>query len=394
MDYVSGPTGAGRRRSLWIALVCLSVCTLAAGASAATHSCTTLSAGKCIQRLPTGVAMGYVEVGPVTGDPVILIHGFTDSLRTWDPAMSALHRLDPKLRVFAIDLRSHGASSMPNSATCARAPEKCFRMTDFARDVLSFMSAKNVERATLAGHSLGSMVVQELALTHPQRVTRAILVGTTLKLGDPTAFAGFVHDHIEEQWCKKLIALGKRFPEDFYEVSPFEADPASMEFIAKNLTRDPTLSVAIHDPWPPETARVKIGTWIGGIRVLATFDNSKRIRSLAVPTLVIWGSQDSFMLAEPDQKLVKQVLADAARARSSINYWKQYGVRPLPSSGEQETDIGHNAHWAAPETMAADIDAFIRTGAPTADLPHSAEAPDISRIMVERGKASVDVLGR
>ena len=338
--------------------------------------------------------MAYIEVGPVTGEPVILIHGFTDSLRTWDPAMSALHRLDPNLHVFAIDLRGHGASSMPNPATCAPAPEKCFRMTDFAQDVLSFMRAKNVDSATLAGHSLGSMVVQELALTHPQRVTRAILVGTTLKLGEPTAFTGFVHDPIEAQWSKKLIALGKRFPEDFYQVSPLEADPASMEFIAKNLTRDPTLSVAIHDPWPPETARVRIGTWIGGMRVLATFDNSTRIRTLTVPTLVIWGSQDNFMLADPDQKLVKQVLADAARARAGVNYWKQYGVRPLPASGEQDTDIGHNAHWAAPETMAADIDAFIKTAAPTADLPHSSPVPDISRIAVERGNAAVVVLGR
>ena len=169
----------------------------------------------------------YVEVGPDTGDPVILIHGFTDSLRTWDPAMSALHRLDPKLHVFAIDIRGHGASSMPNSATCAPAPEKCFRRIDLVQDVLAFMRAKNIDRATLAGHSLGSMVVQELALTHPQRVTRAILVGTTLKLGDPAAFAGFVHDPIEAQWSKKLIAQGKRFPQDFYEVSPFEAEPES-----------------------------------------------------------------------------------------------------------------------------------------------------------------------
>jgi hypothetical protein len=101
-----------------------------------------------------------------------------------------------------------------------------------------------------------------------------------------------------------------------------------------------------------------------------------RMPLMALPARVLYHLS---LPSTPPEKLVKQALADA-RTRAGVSYWKQYGVRSLPASGQQETDIGHNAHWAAPDTMAADIDAFIKTGAPTADLPHSSQAPDISQM--------------
>ena len=72
-------------------------------------------------------------------------------------------------------------------------------------------------------------------------------------------------------------------------------------------------------------------------------------------------------------------------------YWKQYGVRPAPASGNKHDadDIGHNLSWEAPRQLAADIDSFIRTGAPTRDLYRTAAPEDIHTIVVERGKATV-----
>jgi hypothetical protein len=69
-------------------------------------------------------------------------------------------------------------------------------------------------------------------------------------------------------------------------------------------------------------------------------------------------------------------------------------VIPLPASGFQESDIGHNLQWAAFDTVAIDIDAFIATGAPTLDLVHSAPAPDIRNLIIEREKAVVVQLGK
>jgi len=71
--------------------------------------------------------MAYVETGPESGKPVILINGYTDTIRSWSFAMRTLHKADPSLRLIAIDLRGHGDTSMPPASDCAPAPEKCFR---------------------------------------------------------------------------------------------------------------------------------------------------------------------------------------------------------------------------------------------------------------------------
>lgn len=67
---------------------------------------------------------------------------------------------------------------------------------------------------------------------------------------------------------------------------------------------------------------------------------------------------------------------------------------PLPQSGAQESDIGHNVQWGAPDAVAADIDAFIKTGEPTPDLVHSDTPPKINHIITEPGKAEIVQLGK
>ena len=73
-----------------------------------------------------------------------------------------------------------------------------------------------------------------------------------------------------------------------------------------------------------------------------------------------------------------------------FNFWKEYGIVPLPQSGTEQTDIGHNVQWGAPDPVAAD--AFIKTSAPTADLAHSDVAPNVSHILIEPGKATIVML--
>jgi pimeloyl-ACP methyl ester carboxylesterase len=137
---------------------------------------------------------------------------------------------------------------------------------------------------------------------------------------------------------------------------------------------------------------VKLGTWIGATKALLAQDNTERLKDMTVPTLVMWGTQDS-IFPMSDQEAIKASLATAAERHGQPIYWKSYGLLPLPESGVQETDIGHNIQWAAYDTIAKDIDAFITKDAPTADLVHSAPAPAVSTLIVEPGKATVEKLG-
>lgn len=153
--------------------------------------------------------MSYIETGPTDGHAVLLIHGLTDNLRSWSKTMESLHKINPKLPILAIDLRGHDQSSMLDPAKCAPAPEACFRISDFAGDVVEFMSAKGISSATLAGHSLGSFIVQEVALIHPEMVDHAILDATAASGRGNVVVEDYVlQEPIEGSWKTALEAEG------------------------------------------------------------------------------------------------------------------------------------------------------------------------------------------
>lgn len=348
--------------------------------------CSNIDSPKCRIGLVTGITMAYLETGPADGPAVILVHGLTDSSRSWSTTMDVLHRINPALHILAIDQRGHGASSMPPGLHCAAAPETCFQMSQFADDLIAFMKAKNIHKATLAGHSLGSLVVQDVALRHPEMVERAILVATSTKGGNVVLRDFVLKEPVEGSWKTALEAKGKKYPDDFYELAPADADPNIIDWLAQNWVVDPVADPAFLKPYLPETAHIRLGTWIGATRALLTTDNTKRLAKLKVPTLVIWGVQDNIFLADPDQKAIKSALAKAHAATKVPVFWKQYGAIPLPASGAQETDIGHNVQWGAPEAVAADIDAFIKTGRPLHNLPH-ADPANVTNVLIDSSRA-------
>ena len=96
--------------------------------------------------LTTGIDMAYAETGPPAGEPGIFLRGFTDTSRSFWPTIQHLAGLRPDLRLIALDQRGHGDSSMPDPAACRAAPERCFRMVDFASDVIAFMDEKGIEQ--------------------------------------------------------------------------------------------------------------------------------------------------------------------------------------------------------------------------------------------------------
>ncbi len=365
-----------------------------ANAPAQAASCDDIDSGKCTIDLSTGIKMAYVETGPADGPAVILIHGLTDSLRSWSLAMRALHKADPALHILAVDLRGHGATSMPPAEQCAAAPENCYRLADFGADIAAFMQAKNIAKAALAGHSLGTFVVQEVEFSHPEMVTQAILVATSTKGVDNVVLRDYVlKEPVEGSWKAALEAKGKKYPADFYDLTPADADPNVADWTAKNWVVDPAADPAFLVPYIPETTHVKLGTWIGATKALLATDNTPRFKDWNVPTLVIWAIQDNIFLEDPDQIAIRKVLAETAKAHGTVHYWKEYGVVPLPASGMQETDIGHNVQWGAPDAVAADIDTFLKTGAPTPDLYRSDAAPNVNHIITEPGKAKIIRLG-
>jgi pimeloyl-ACP methyl ester carboxylesterase len=110
------------------------------------------------------VALAYDLRG--RGPPLVLIQGLGVGRWGWEPVADRLAR---RFQVITIDNRGIGASDAPPGPYSTRA------MVD---DVLAVLDDAGVERASVVGTSLGGMVAQELALAHPGRVDRLVLVST------------------------------------------------------------------------------------------------------------------------------------------------------------------------------------------------------------------------
>jgi pimeloyl-ACP methyl ester carboxylesterase len=126
------------------------------------------SAASRYAELPGGIRMHYRDEGQPDGPVLLLIHGFSASLHTWEPWVE---RLGDEYRVISLDLPGHGLTRAPAGY---QASIEAFRDT-----VHEFARAQNLTRFALAGSSMGGNVSWEYALAHPEQVNALILVDSS-----------------------------------------------------------------------------------------------------------------------------------------------------------------------------------------------------------------------
>jgi pimeloyl-ACP methyl ester carboxylesterase len=348
---------------------------------------------RCTVALSTGVRMSYFELGSAAGEPLILLHTDTTSALEWAWTVAALLELNPRLHVYALDQRGAGTTGLPDTERCWSKPNLCITREVLAADVLAFMDAKGLEQATLVGHAMGAGAARSVALREPRRVTRLILSGTGLAspaaaarprvpLGAALAPLG---------WQTMLEARGVKWPEGALHLRPLDIDPDAVRHITQHWDISaiaPPEAVALI---AAQTAGESLATWGVIDPTPVPPAPSERLETLSMPTLVLWGSEDAGLDRSSQGRLI-EVLRRAARTNARMYfYWKQYGVRPPPASHDKHDadDIGHNLSWDAPRQLAADIDSFVRTGAPTRDRYRTDAPADIHRILVEPGLAVI-----
>ncbi len=334
--------------------------------------------------LSTGITMAYAETGSPSRDVVIFLHGYPDTHLSFKETMEELALLNPKRKLYALDQRGHGASTMPVEKECAADPEHCFTPAMFAKDVIAFMDQLNISAAYIVGHSMGSVITQEVALSYPERVRGIVLIGSFASAKAAPVIQDYVIDEkIEGIWKPALKKIpGFNWPIDAYMLRPVDLDPELSSWIKTDWVYDPTADDALITAIYDQTMQIRLGTWIGAIKALSRLDNLKRLSNCRVSTLVLWALQD-VACPEAAQLEIQKALEKAQRKNGIVYSFKKCGKKPLPESGMQEDDLGHNLQWAAAVEVAGDIDSFIRTGKPLPGLPY-ANPGNIKEMLVEQ----------
>ena len=214
--------------------------------------------------LTTGVELAYWEQGNEHGDVVIFVPGYTDSHHSFD---RILPRFPRTYHVLALDMRGHGDSGKP---AC------CYTQPDFAADIAAFMDAKAIGHASFVGHSMGSFIVQQVALDYPKRVERIVLIGSAPTVSGNQGVIDLMSavDTLEDP-------IDPSFVRDFQASTFYRPIPASF------------LDTAVED-----SLKVPASVWKQALSGLLQEDHSSRLPGLEVPTLILNGDQDTLFSTE------------------------------------------------------------------------------------------------
>lgn len=159
-----------------------------------------------------GVGLAVEEAGPADGTPAVLLHGLTATRRYVVMGSKALERGGH--RVISYDARGHGRSS----------PARAYRYEDLAGDLLAVLDGCGVERAVLAGASMGAHTLLRVALEAPERVAGLVAITPAFEPDAPAnlerwdelahglrqgGIEGFVEayrveDEVPEQWVETV----------------------------------------------------------------------------------------------------------------------------------------------------------------------------------------------
>ena len=249
-----------------------------------------------------GLLIPYVEQGDPDGVPLVLLHGITDSHRSYEPVLAAL---PDSIRAVAITARGHGDAGKPETG---------YDADQMAADVIAVMDALGIDRAIVAGHSMGSWTARRVAVLYPERVLGVVLAGAFASFHDKPEMDGLLEefdalaDPIDPAYARAWqdSTLGRSVPEAF------------MEMIVE------------------ETCKLPARVWRAAMRGLVDA-RLEPAGSVTVPALLCWGQKDAFV-PDADQERLLARIPDAE-------------LRVYEGGG-------HALHWERPERFANDLAEF------------------------------------
>ncbi|MBC7770747.1 MAG: alpha/beta hydrolase [Phycisphaerales bacterium] len=255
-------------------------------------------------RAANGLRFAYVEQGERDGPVVLMLHGYTDSHRSFDLLRP---HLPESWRAIALTQRGHGRSDKPDTG---------YDIASMAADVRAFLDALNIERAVIVGHSMGAAVALQAAAAYPERVCGAVLIG---------AFAGYRGN----ENVAGLVEEVARFKD--------KVDPEFVLAFQESTVAD-MIPQRFLDTVIGESLRCPAHVWRAALDGQLSADPISAAISCKAPVALIRGALDA-LVPHADQLALRDALLSA---------------RNFTMCG-----VGHSPHWERPEETANLIRAFV-----------------------------------
>jgi pimeloyl-ACP methyl ester carboxylesterase len=259
-----------------------------------------------MQIVANGLRIEVDDQGPVAGEPLLLVMGLGMQLTAWpQPLVDLL--VARGFRVIRFDNRDAGLSQgfdeagVPNLAWVGlkyglHLPLRpVYRLADMAADTLGVMDALGIARAHVCGASMGGMVAQHLAATHPQRVKSLVLMMTTTGAR-----------HLPQPGMRVRAALlsrpdGRRPETVVAHLERLLAVIGSPAFPPEPKSQHQRLQALVARAWRPA------GTARQLLAVAADGDRSGWVGGIRVPTVVVHGEADPLIPVAAGRDLASRI---------------------------------------------------------------------------------------
>jgi 3-oxoadipate enol-lactonase len=210
----------------------------------------------------SGFSMNYQIHGPESGEPLVLVHGYTGDIGDF---FDQIDEFSKTHRVLVMDHRGHGDSEGP-------ADTESYTILQMADDVEALVDHVGFGRYHLVGHSMGGGVAQEIALRSSERLISLTLFGTgaDFRIGSVPAVVAWMEARNKmavEQGMAAVAAMAQTFP-----------DPPHMPAGRRDYEKARTLRMSPHG-------------LAGGWNALVTWPGTTdRIKQVTTPSLLIAGA--------------------------------------------------------------------------------------------------------
>ena len=253
-----------------------------------------------------GIEIAYETMGDPADPTVLLVMGLGSQMVHWDPEFCQ-GIVDRGFHVVRFDNRDMGGSTridvpvdvlgvLSASASGGEAPPVPYLLTDMAADAVGLLDHLGIERAHLFGVSMGGMIVQTIAIEHPQRV--ATLTSVMSTTGDPD---------VGTPTGEAMTALLAPPPQSREQLQDTAVHHAGV-WGSPGLFDEARLRRAAGQAWdrgynPAGTARQLAA-------ILASGSRSAALAGIDVPTLVIHGTADTLVQPSGGERTA-EVVPDA-----------------------------------------------------------------------------------
>jgi len=289
-------------------------------------------------RLSTGIAMNVALAGPENAPPVILLHGFPESHRTW---RELVPRLSDRLRLVMPDNRGFGDSDRPQEV-------EAYKTETLLADLFALAEAIGLDSFALVGHDWGGAIAWAAAIKGDPRVRRLAIVNSP----HPLIFQkSLIEDRAQRAASQYMRAFRDPGFEKFVEGIGFEA------FFDKSFRGHVDL-----ESIPVEERRTYIDQWSRPGALTAMLNWYRASQMVVPPPGITVDIPDWVLRAFPKIKVPVRIvwgLEDKALLPVQLDGIGEIGedVELFPLQG-----VGHFAPWEAPVQVAEPLKPFLLAG--------------------------------